>query len=240
MTLPIKSKNFLQRKSFILIIVMVTMLNNLAHNANVYYDLVAGIKKFTEVDLTSLLHAYAVVVVMDISILAFITNKEDKAAIVFAWILFIVNMIYWEAIKDLYKFDINDPKKVSVLLSKLIWSGVFSYAIHKFSTLYVKMMNEEAGEISGASELEVLKNENSSLKLAYTEAVAAQKLSAADLEKSEANLQLVAAHIKDYEALKLQLEAENTCEHCGEIFKNRFAKNGHQNKCEKKPAAITV
>ncbi len=137
-----KSKAF---QIFLLLIIVLTMYNNLEHSAKVYY-LISANPGYP--DWYNHLQSFLVVIVIDLSIIAFIITAKHKESIVFAWILFLVNCIFFDVIGSIYeifsyKSHAGLIESLNRLLSKLIYSAIFSYSIHRFSYLWYESTQTE-------------------------------------------------------------------------------------------------
>ena len=147
---PIISTRFEMNKSkafqlFLLLIIVLTMYNNLEHSAKVYYQISAN---SSYSDWYNHLQSFLVVIVIDLSIIAFIISTRHKESIVFAWVLFMVNCIFFDVAGSMYDI-LNGKSHVELitsfnrLLSKLIYSAIFSYSIHRFSYLWYESTQAE-------------------------------------------------------------------------------------------------
>ncbi len=135
---------------FLLLIIVLTMYNNLEHSAKVYY-LISANSDYPA--WYNHLQSFLVVIVIDLSIIAFIITAKHKESIVFAWILFFINCIFFNIISTTFNI-FNYTSKTSMLVSlnqlfsKLIYSSIFSYSIHRFSYLWFESTHKEYKESS--------------------------------------------------------------------------------------------
>ncbi len=130
---------------FLLLIIVLTMYNNLEHSAKVYYQISANT---SYPDWYNHLQSFLVVIVIDLSIIAFIISTRHQESIVFAWVLFLVNCIFFDVAGSMYDI-LNGKSHVELitsfnrLLSKMIYSAIFSYSIHRFSYLWYESTQTE-------------------------------------------------------------------------------------------------
>jgi len=126
------------------------MYNNLEHSAKVYYLISENSNYPTWYNH---LQSFLVVIVIDLSIIAFIITAKHKESIVFAWILFFINCIFFNIISttyDIFNFESKTSllESLNRLFSKLIYSAIFSYSIHRFSYLWFESTHKEHKESS--------------------------------------------------------------------------------------------
>lgn len=131
-------------KIFLFIILVLTMYNNLDHSAHVYHDVAMPT---SDQGAYGWLQAYLVVIVIDLSVIAFIIAGRHKESAIFAWILFFINLIFFDVLKAVYQSYIaqNPEEKIELfrrILAKVFFSGIFSYFIHRFSVLFYEHRNE--------------------------------------------------------------------------------------------------
>jgi hypothetical protein len=141
-------------------VIFLSMLNNLPHAANLYHLSYEGFKigsvwdLFTQTGIQSLLVNYG-------------HKKEDaRTAAVFAWILFVVNLLIGDVVRDLfhYSYTFSDPTLLTKLFGKVLFSGIFSFTLHYFSYLHVRLINEEQTRAMEEQELTNIKQERSRLE----------------------------------------------------------------------------
>lgn len=173
-------KNFFSRPVFLLIIIALTMFNNLEHGAELYYKITQSIYPVAWQPYIHI-QAYFVIIVIDLAVIGFIVNGKTNDSKAFAWLLFIINCIFWNVLTEIANVSINDVERISLLLAKIFFSAAFSYLIHKVSTLYFEKIN-------GFSNLEQLK---------------------AELEQTQAERKQLEAVIYNYEEVNEQLKADN-------------------------------
>jgi len=153
-------------------VIFLSMLNNLPHAANLYHLSYEGFKigsvwdLFTQTGIQSLL----VVAVIDLTLIILVNyghKKEDaRTAAVFAWILFAVNLLIGDVVRDLfhYAYTFSDPTLLTKLFGKVLFSGIFSFTLHYFSYLHVRLINEEQSRAMEDQELTNIKQEQSRLE----------------------------------------------------------------------------
>jgi len=122
---------------FLLVIVVLTMYNNLEHSASVYYQI--SYNALFQ-DWYNHMQSYLVVIVIDLSVIAFILAAKERESVIFAWVLFVINCLFFNVIGSvdqlLKSADEFPVELVNHLLAKLIFSGIFSYSLHRFSSLW--------------------------------------------------------------------------------------------------------
>ncbi len=206
------NKNFFRKPIFLLIIITLTMFNNLEHGAELYYRITEPIYPKSWLPYIHL-QAYFVIIVIDLAVIGFIVNGKTKDSKAFAFLLFIINLIFWDVLTGISTTHYADLPKISLLLAKIFFSAAFSYLIHKMSSLYFE-------RVVGYSSLEQLKAE-------YDQALAEKKQITADLEhqKAEALTTLKKSLLLEEKQLcsaKIisRIEQEFTCPHCNEYKAN--------------------
>ncbi len=125
-----------------------------------YYHFKAGSLFTTFEGIQSLL----VVLVFDLALIVLVNyalNLEDTlAAQKMAWVLFAFNLLYGDFVRDTYNLvDFNhsdyviwfgptlrDSTLMTKFCGKILFSGVFSYAIHYLTHMYVRIKKEKTAE----------------------------------------------------------------------------------------------
>lgn len=116
------------------------MFNNLEHGAELYYRITKPI--YPESWLPYIhWQAYFVIVVIDLAVIGFVVNGKTKDSKAFAWLLFLINCIFWDVLTEMATTHYKDVERISLLIAKVFFSAAFSYLIHKVSTLYFEKVN---------------------------------------------------------------------------------------------------
>ncbi|MEM9337283.1 MAG: hypothetical protein AAGA66_01030, partial [Bacteroidota bacterium] len=127
-------------RTFLLIIIIGAMVNNLEHSADLYMKISSKV---------STAQAYSVVIIFDLIVIALI-GVGDSKALIFAVSVFFINELAWDGINVFYQIykksgDIDyTPDKFTVeylsLIEKgvvmLIYGGTFAFTVHYFSCLF--------------------------------------------------------------------------------------------------------
>jgi hypothetical protein len=175
-------------------VIFLSMLNNLPHAANLYHLSYEGFKigsvwdLFTQTGIQSLM----VVAVIDLTLIILVNyghKKEDaRTAAVFAWILFLVNVLVGDVVRDLfnYAYTFSDPTLLTKLFGKVLFSGIFSFTLHYFSYLHVRLINEEQARAMEEEEVTNIKQEQSRLE-ALLEQVKFSESTRAEYDKALEN-----------------------------------------------------
>jgi hypothetical protein len=217
-------------------VIFLSMLNNLPHAANLYHLSYEGFKigsvwdLFTQTGIQSLM----VVAVIDLTLIILVNyghKKEDaRTAAVFAWILFVVNVLVGDVVHDVfnYAYTFFDPTLLTKLLGKILFSGIFSFTLHYFSYLHVRLVTEEQERATQNQELADIKQEQSKLQ-ALLEQLKTKESAWVEFNKSVDQFKEEAAHYKKlYETDLLKrtfFKADGTSELCESIK----AVNGRMN-----------
>lgn len=228
-----QANNFFRKPIFLLIIIALTMFNNLEHGAELYYRITEPI--YPESWLPYIhLQAYFVIIVIDLAVIAFIVNGKTKDSKAFAFLLFIINLIFWDVLTGISTTHIADVPKISLLLAKIFFSAAFSYLIHKMSSLYFE-------RVVGYSSLE-------HLKAVHEQTLADQKQQIAEMEQAKADLVRYKEQNSELEQKELsrsmiisRIEQEFTCPHCTQYKANYLegiptaikSLNAHKGTCNK-------
>lgn len=177
----------------LLLIVVMSMVNNLEHVVSVYTSLIEG---------TSQTQAYSVVLAFDLFVIALIIYGKEQEALIIAITIFVINIIYYNVLGHVMNGNL-DAKNINTLAASIIFSGLFSFAIHRSAVL----IKEEQEDNS--------------------------KLKANDAAKGEANrleikkLQDELTPLKEY---KTKMVESLTCI-CGTEYSDHKKLGGHQSKC---------
>jgi hypothetical protein len=145
-------------KLFMLAIILLTMYNNLEHSASVYLN----ISDHTgHSDAYNRFQSYLVVIVFDLAVIAFILKSKNTESKVFAWVLFLINCLFFNVIQtgyqiifllyniqsDVLKQDQEVVKMlitdVNAVIAKVVFAAIFSYCIHRFSHLWYDELKHE-------------------------------------------------------------------------------------------------
>ncbi|TRX46323.1 hypothetical protein FNH22_31070 [Fulvivirga sp. M361] len=135
-------------RSFLLIIIIGAMVNNLDHSAELYMKIS---------DRVSQVQAYSVVIIFDLIVIALIWVGDPKA-LLFAITVFFIDELAWDGVKVFYQIvrkgqDITYQMDQSVqeyltLIEKgitmLIYGGTFAFTVHHFSHLFKKQLTKRA------------------------------------------------------------------------------------------------
>lgn len=209
------------------------MFNNLEHGAELYYRITSPIYPISWLPYIHL-QAYFVIIVIDLAVIGFIVNGKTKDSKAFAFLLFAINLIFWDVLTGIATTSITDLPKISLLLAKIFFSAAFSYLIHKMSSLYFE-------RVVGYSSIEQLRAE-------YEQTLAEKSKLAAAIEQKKAELLSTSNLNTELEEKKVsaeriisRIEQEFTCPHC-EKFKADYlggipsaikSLNAHKGACEK-------
>lgn len=238
-------KSFFSSPLFLLIIISLTMFNNLEHGAELYYKITEPIYPGAWLPYIHL-QAYFVIIVIDLAVIGFIVNGKTKDSKAFAWLLFFINLIFWDVLTGISQTHYKDVQQISLLVAKIFFSAAFSYLIHKVSSLYFEKIN-------GFSSMEQLKAECEQMKALEMQLKAELKDSVSSnlLKQSEIlNLKVLKTELENkYNVNSLRLsriEQELTCPSCSE-YKANFSEgvmsaikalNAHKGICIKKVSAV--
>lgn len=226
--------NFFRKPIFLLIIITLTMFNNLEHGAELYYRITEPIYPKSWLPYIHL-QAYFVIIVIDLAVIGFIVNGKTKDSKAFAFLLFIINLIFWDVLTGISTTHYADLPKISLLLAKIFFSAAFSYLIHKMSSLYFE-------RVVGYSSLEQLRAE-------YEQTLADKKELAAAIEQKKAEVKATCEKNLELEEktkcssnIISRIEQEFTCPQCNE-FKANYSEsvamafkslNAHKGVCIKR------
>lgn len=147
---------------FLLVIIVLTMYNNLEHSASVYYSISAQdgtnspYQRF---------QSYLVVIVIDLAVIAFILHSNKKEAAVFAWILFLINALFFNILGSVHQIFLSEQthqmiEESNKLIAKIAFSGLFSYSIHRFGYVWYELIQkqqEEKNAMDNDTKMDILK-----------------------------------------------------------------------------------
>ena len=254
----LKSENFFVRyvwnyRSFLLIIIVGAMVNNLEHSADLYMKISS---KVSEVQ------AYSVVIIFDLIVIALI-GVGDTKALIFAISVFFINELSWDGVTVFYQvykktWDVNytidkSTKEYLILIEKgltmLIYGSTFAFTVHHFSYLYKAQLIKKSKFNGLVSTLRKSLADLSSrlaesdTRLAEKEKVLAEslksvadkelKMSAAneELKANQQQLREIHAEVEKLRSFKARIDEELTCV-CGVKFETMGAVHGHKTKCK--------
>lgn len=240
-------------RTFLLLIITGAMINNLDHSAHLYMKISSSV---------SLYHAYSVVIIFDLIVIALIWIGDAKA-LIFAISIFMINQLAWDGTIVFYElfFRFSNPEKqidnytksyldlITKATTMLIYGGTFVFTVHHFSKLFKSQImkrsrfngllnnlrhqiNEQVITVSNCQQL--LEETNR----AYTELESqhhelVEKLSTRDHEFSIKE-QLIVELRSESEELRVFKEKteKDLVCVCGKKFDSISSKLGHQRKCE--------
>ena len=148
----------LSLKVFMVIIILLTMFNNLEHSASVYLGISYNA---AHSDWYNKFQSYMVVIVFDLAVIAFIIKAKNTESIVFAVMLFVINCLFFNVFQSLYsifykassipsellKQDQEAVKsligEINAVVAKILFAALFSYCIHRFSHLWYDQRKDE-------------------------------------------------------------------------------------------------
>lgn len=127
-------------RTFLMLIITGAMINNLDHSAHLYMKISSAV---------SIYHAYSVVIIFDLIVIALIWIGDAKA-LIFAISIFLINQLAWDGVTVFYElfFRFSNPEKqinehtrtylelITKAVTMLIYGGTFAFTVHHFSELF--------------------------------------------------------------------------------------------------------
>ncbi|MDW3191893.1 MAG: hypothetical protein R8G66_06000 [Cytophagales bacterium] len=240
-------------RSFLLIIIIGAMVNNLEHSADLYMKIST---KVTE------LQAYAVVIIFDLIVIALIAVGDSKAFL-FAISIFLINELAWDGVNIFYQivrkasdieYSIDEPTKVYLTLiergvTMLIYGSTFAFTVHHFSLLFKQQISKHtklnrllADLRNRLAEASATSDDLSRRQAESLEALAElakkndeyqqnEKEKLQQLENLRQQVKNLSAKNEELNNYRLAIEQELTCI-CGQRFDTLSQKFGHQRKCK--------
>lgn len=227
-------KKLLQFKFFMLLIIVLTMYNNLEHSANIYYHLIQhnGYGPFY-----NHIQAYLVVIVIDLSVIAFIVRAKNTESKVFAWLLFLINMLFFDVSGTTYKLLTHPDTShklelLNELTGQLVFSGIFSFTIHRFSKLYYNEYSQKGFLEHSLTVNKQLKSDldgcNKTIEGLKSEIIASNEI-IDKLRNTATNNNITTQQISDELA---KYKAALTCEKCNAYVGETIPQlHGHRARC---------
>lgn len=224
-------------KYFLLLIIVLTMYNNLEHSANIYYQLIQN-NGYSA--LYNHIQSYLVVIVIDLSVIAFIVRARHRESKAFAWMLFVVNVLFFDVLGTSYKWLVEPQTAQKLtyfnhLVGQLMFSGIFSYTIHRFSMLYYNSSSdtEDLDQLKAENKRfrnEVEQNSQSKKQLtAALESLAISNKELIDIKKHSEN------HLSELQTRLEHFRNELTCPRCRVFAAESIQSlNAHKGTCKKK------
>jgi len=105
----------LSLKVFMVIIILLTMFNNLEHSASVYLGISYNA---AHADWYNKFQSYMVVIVFDLAVIAFIIKAKNTESVVFAIMLFVINCLFFNVFQSLYSIFYQASSIPSELLKQ--------------------------------------------------------------------------------------------------------------------------
>jgi hypothetical protein len=213
----------------ILALVGLTMLNNMAHGAEVYLSI--SLEPVTQGWNWPTLQAYFVMALLDLSVISFIINGKTGEARWFAVLLFLINVIYWNTLQDLYLMEFSSPAWVTKVVAKIMVSATFAYYIHRFSRLYLELITTAQTESKASAELLEVKAELQHTKAELQQAsVQIQELSA-DFVKYHELYHTAKIGLQELAQKQEAITSALTCV-CGKEFTKETQLSAHKRHCK--------
>lgn len=153
-------------------VIVCAMLNNVHHLANLYMLITSeqGIYdafKLWEVVQNTM--AIVIVLMFDFAVLYKVINSEPETndlflAKVFAVIMVIVNLLFWNILKDIYDFSatIHNPVSMAKFITKIIFSVFSSFIIYEFSEHYKRLIEKQQKETAIQQAISNIQHQHSS------------------------------------------------------------------------------
>lgn len=218
---------FLRTRSFIFICVVLTMLSNLQHIASVYYSANAAVLGVAWFDWAL---AYTVVLVVDLSVLAFVFAGRHREAKAYAWAVFCLNLIYYSAVPVQAETAIRWWPQ---MLARVVFAGMFTYSVYIFSKMISEQQEEQTRSQAAALVQQIEADKQlAETKLVQTECQLAECQSA--LEQAQrllAELEPIHTEWKELKAEKEQQLQSLKCV-CGYEAKNDRGLHAHKQHCK--------
>ena len=127
-------KKFLQSPNFLLIVIFLSLLNNVDHAAYIYLKIS---RENFESEILNQVWAAFVVIVIELSIITFVIHDRKIEAGIYALSIFGINILYYDGLKFIDHLWICRS-------SATLFSLMFAYSIYVFSDLYFKVQNESS------------------------------------------------------------------------------------------------
>lgn len=168
--------------TLLLTLVMMIMANNVIHSAMLYlftnHEMNEGFIYLNWLHRPIFWYSLFINLILDLGVITGLKVGDKKLSKGFAIMILLVNLLFWNVLDDLYNFGTvaRDSMLMSKFISKLLFSIVFSYSIHRFSTLYVelKLEKELLSDIKADNEVLNIELENASQRLIELENTIAQ------------------------------------------------------------------
>ena len=137
---------YLKAKNILLAIVFISMVNNITHLVNVYTSLTSNENEIA---------AIFVVLAFDLFVIALIAYRKDKEALLIAIAIFAINCIYYDVLTTSSKLLAQyNSEEMNKLAASLIFSGLFSFAIHRAAVLISEEKQESQESRENTYELQ--------------------------------------------------------------------------------------
>lgn len=228
-------------------VMIVAMGNNLLHASSLYF--LMRHTKLVELNTISnwysfeWIHAILVVLMIDVSVLLFMKHGNKTAASISALGIFIINILFLDVLADCYELSeyiSHDSHRVAKLCSKILFSAFFSYTIHEFSKIVLRLQQKQQQQGSDIERIESEYNKAIKEIVSLAEALSEKKILCQNLTKQNKHLLDEMENWHRHES-EIQSEtnphqsaqSEYKCE-CERIFSNQNALNAHKAHCPHK------
>lgn len=124
-------KKHLQSPNVLLLVIVLTLLNNVDHAAFIYMKVTRDNFIY---DWANEAYAIFVVIVIELAILQFVVHNRKVEAAIYAGAIFFINLLYFDGLKLIDYLTICQ-------VAATIFSLMFSYSIYVFTELYMKVIN---------------------------------------------------------------------------------------------------
>lgn len=221
-------------------VIFLCTVNNLMHLAVLYHlsfqnsaDLglfshFTSWEKFVNFFVFGHFQSYFVSFVVDCALITLVwvgnDDEDAKKAGILACMLFVINILYADIFKDIFDFFMmlfgdgkfeQDGKRLTQFCGKIIFSGFFSYTIHYFAQLNVRLVHKQLAEQAQSDQLATMQQLQTDLEataernqavLKQNEAILKQ--TQAERERMEANTDVTESQTKRIQDLEKQLASE--------------------------------
>lgn len=213
---PQKDKRYWSMVAIRLVIFFCTV-NNIMHGAVFYHYSFQRHKPDSYWDFFTSpenFQSFFVMFVVDVALITLVlygkTKNDLRIASILAFVLFLINVLFADIFQDVYALEstFSDPEKLTRCFGKILFSALFSFIIHHFSRLSVRIANEGREEDRISSQLAAMKQDLSTSIATMEQNVATAKQIQADQNQIQSTLNQNKGNQEQLQNLNKQLDEQ--------------------------------
>ena len=186
--------------SFLLVIIVLYMINNLEHSTYVYYTI--SKKQLSTIlgwEYADWLQSIIVIIVLDLSVIAWVRLGRYWEAGIFEFLILIINLLYYQwALPGLWEYN----EFVYHKIAEFLFAAMFTYGVISFAKIY-------SDKIGKKDVYKLLLDQHESLKIEVKTAFNSIFELRVELEENESEIMLLQSHVNSLETTLQLAEKES-------------------------------